>query len=147
MLFGVLGAILLSAATPTAAPAPPTTLHPPEIKQLLVDYEQGFRGDRKALERAFASDAFFVTVSDKTEKVSARKIAESIPGWIKSADPKSRVEIIAVGMTNERMATVSLRLYWNGGVYDDHLNLQHLSSGWKIVAKLCVEQKRRAERA
>lgn len=52
--------------------------------------------------------------------------------------------MIGVHMTNEKMAVANLRLYWNGGVYHDHLNLQRLASGWKIVAKLCVEQERKA---
>jgi hypothetical protein len=76
--------LLISASLPASAE---TLVEPPAIRQLLNDYETGFRGDRRALERTLAPGAYFVTVNGKSEAIGAPKVSDLIPGWIARADP------------------------------------------------------------
>jgi len=70
-------------------------------------------------------------------------IRDAIAGWTRSPDPESEGQILDVKMVDDKLAHVTLEIFYKGRDYVDVLALYKVGDDWKIVNKTYVSHGRR----
>lgn len=65
-------------------------------------------------------------------------IRDAIAGWTRSPDPASEGQILEVKMLDDKLAHVTLEIFYKGRDYVDVLALYKVGDDWKIVNKTYV---------
>lgn len=112
-----------------------------EIRRVVEDYIVGWReGDSEILSRVFELDhgyVIWVTTDEAGASTVDSMTFRDIVARGKAAGPAygSRVEILAIDVTDDAVATAELEIAFAGGTYVDHLTLYRVGDAWKIVTK------------
>lgn len=70
-------------------------------------------------------------------------IRDAIAGWTRSPDPESEGQILDVKLLDDKLAHVTLEIFYKGRDYVDVLALYKVGDDWKIVNKTFVSHGRR----
>ncbi len=115
-----------------------------ELRQVIDDYIVGWReGDSEILSRVFELEHGYViwVTSDEngTSRVDSMSFRDIVArGKAAGESYGSRVEILSLDVTDDKVAAAKVAIAFRGGTYIDHLTLYKVDHAWKIVAKTFV---------
>lgn len=123
--------------------APSMSAAEAEVRETVDLYFKGaVTGEASYFEEAFdVENGHMKSVWNNT--IRTTPIRDAIAGWTRSADPESEGRILDVKLLDDKLAHVTLEIYYKGRDYTDVLALYKVGDDWKIVNKTYVSHGQR----
>ena len=97
------------------------------------------KGDLELVKEAWDMDHAVirtVTLQAGKETVASVDVKKSLISWTQKENPQTRWTIESVDVINSSLASVRLKLQWQGAELDESLTLVKVSGNWKIISKV-----------